>query len=283
MGYLLIFFKTIANISESVLIKKYNAKHSSGEMFFTGVLSVFAMFFFIITDKNGFNFPTKMLPYAIFFGIIYCISYLFTFVAFSCGSFTLSMLIISYSLIFPILYGIIWLNDTITPFSCIGFFLLMISLFLVRTKDEQKNKISAKWLIAIIITTVGNGLLAIIQKVQQVEFDNSCNNEFMIIAIAISAAVLLTVGIIKDRNDIKEVIRYGVPYAGLAGISNGLNNFLLICVNTLLPLSIVSPLCTGAKIVMSFITGQFMFKEKYNKRQIIGVIIGTISLVFLSF
>lgn len=283
MGYLLIFFKTIANISESVLIKKYNAKHSSGEMFFTGVLSVFAMLFFIITDKNGFNFPTKMLPYAIFFGIIYCISYLFTFVAFSCGSFTLSMLIISYSLIFPILYGIIWLNDTVTPFSYIGFFLLMISLFLVRTKDEQKNKISAKWLIAIIITTVGNGLLAIIQKVQQVEFDNSCNNEFMIIAIAISAAVLLTVGIIKDRKDIKEVIRYGVPYAGLAGISNGLNNFLLICVNTLLPLSIVSPLCTGAKIVMSFITGQFMFKEEYNKRQIIGVIIGTISLVFLSF
>lgn len=283
MGYLLIILKTVANISESVLIKKYNAKHSAGGMFFTGILSLFALVFFFVSDKNGLNFPPEMLPYAIAFGIIYCISYFLTFIALACGPFTLSMLIISYSLIFPILFGIIFLHESVSVFTCIGFVLLMISLFFVReNKDEKEKKISAKWIIAIIIVMVGNGLLAIIQKIQQLRFNNGCNNEFMIIGLAISASVLLTGGIIKDRKQLKEIIRYGIPYAGTAGVANGINNLLTIAVNNLLPLSIVSPVFSGMKIVVSFLSATILFKEKYMKRQILGVGIGVIALVFLN-
>lgn len=283
MGYLLIILKTVANISESVLIKKYNAKHSAGGMFFTGILSLFALVFFFVSDKNGLNFPPEMLPYAIAFGIIYCISYFLTFIALACGPFTLSMLIISYSLIFPILFGIIFLHESVSVFTCIGFVLLMISLFFVReNKDEKEKKISAKWIIAIIIVMVGNGLLAIIQKIQQLRFNNGCNNEFMIIGLAISASVLLTGGIIKDRKQLKEIIRYGIPYAGTAGVANGINNLLTIAVNNLLPLSIVSPVFSGMKIVVSFLSATILFKEKYMKRQILGVGIGVIALIFLN-
>ena len=89
MGYLLIILKTFANIGESVLIKKYNAKHTAGGMFFTGILSLFALVFFLVSDKNGFSFPREMLPYSVAFGLIYCISYFLTFVALACGPFTL--------------------------------------------------------------------------------------------------------------------------------------------------------------------------------------------------
>lgn len=283
MGYLLIVLKTIANISESVLIKKYNAVHSAGGMFFTGVLSLFALAFFFVSDKNGFSFPSEMFPYAIAFGLIYCISYFLTFVALACGSFTLSMLIISYSLVFPILFGVIFLHESVSVFTCIGFILLMISLFFVReNKDEKEKKFSVKWLISIIIVMLGNGLLAIIQKIQQLKFNNKCNNEFMIIGLAVSASVLLVGGIIKDRKQLKEIIRYGIPYAGTAGVANGINNLLTISVNNLLPLSIVSPVFSGMKIVVSFLSATILFKEKYMKRQILGVGIGVISLVFLN-
>ncbi len=283
MGYLLIILKTVANIGESVLIKKYNAKHSAGGMFFTGILSLFALAFFLVSDKNGFSFPAEMLPYSIAFGFIYCVSYFLTFVALACGPFTLSMLIISYSLVFPILYGIIFLHEPVSVFTCIGFILLMISLFFLReNKDEKEKKNSAKWLAAIIIVMLGNGVLAIIQKVQQLKFNNECNNEFMIIGLAVSASVLLAGGIIKDRKQLKEIIRYGIPYAGTAGVANGINNLLTIAVNNLLPLSIVSPVCSGMKIVVSFLSATILFKEKYMKRQIIGVGIGVIALVFLN-
>lgn len=283
MGYLLILLKTLANMGEGVFIKKYNEKHSAGGMFFTGILSLFALIFFAISDRDGFDFRQEMIPYAVAFGLIYCISYLLTFVALICGSFTMSNLIISYSLLFPIIYGIIWLHDPISAFTCIGFVLLLISLFLVRgEKNNEENKFSLKWLISIIITTVGNGLLAIIMKIQQVKFDNSCNNEFMIVALAVSSVVLLVGGIVKDRKDLKEIVRYGIPYAGSAGIANGVNNLLTLYINNLLPISIVSPTCAGVKIVMSFVTARTLFKEKYLKRQIVGVAIGTIALIFLN-
>ncbi len=283
MGYLLIVLKSIANISESILIKKYNAKHSAGGMFFTGILSLFALAFFFVSDKNGLNFPTEMFPYAIAFGFIYCISYFLTFVALACGPFTLSMLIISYSLVFPILYGIIFLHESVTVFKCIGFALLMISLFFVREKkDEKEKKISVKWIAAIVVVMLGNGVLAIIQKIQQLKFNNECNNEFMIIGLAVSAVALLTGGIVKDRKQLKEIIRFGIPYAGTAGVANGVNNLLTIAVNNLLPLSVVSPVCSGMKIVVSFLSATILFKEKYIKRQIFGVGIGVIALIFLN-
>lgn len=283
MGYLLIVLKTIANVSESVLIKKYNAKHSAGGMFFTGILSFFALAFFFVSDKNGLNFPTYMFPYAVTYGLIYCISYFLTFVALACGPFTLSMLIISYSLVFTILYGIIFLHEPVSVFTCVGFVLLMISLFFVRgNKDEEEKEFSVKWLISIIVVTLGNGLLAIIQKVQQLKFNNECNNEFMIVALAVSTAVLLIGGIIKDRKQLKEIIRYGIPYAGTAGVANGVNNLLAIVVNNLLPLSVVSPVCSGMRIVVSFLSATVLFKEKYMKRQIVGVGMGVLALVFLN-
>lgn len=275
--------KTVANIGEGVLIKKYNAGHSAGGMFFTGIISLFALFFFIASDKNGFNFPAGMFPFAVVYGLIYCISYLLTFVALACGPFTFSMLIISYSPVFPILYGVIFLNEQISSLNCVGLALLMISLFFVReSKKEKEKKFSVKWLISVIIVTLGNGLLAIVQKLQQLRFNNECNNEFMIIGLAVSAAVLLTGGIIKDRKQLREIVRYGIPYAGTAGIVNGVNNLLTIIVNTMLPLSVVSPFSAGMKIVISFLFARVLFKEKYEERQVLGVCIGMGALVFLN-
>ena len=283
MGYLLILLKSGVNISESVLIRKYNEKHDYGSMFFTGIISLAAMLFFILSDTDGFHAGKEILPYSLVFGAVYCISYLMTFVALGCGPFTLSMLIISYSLVFSIVYGIVWLHDPITPFTCIGFALLAVSLFLVRgEKKGSEHKISVKWLIAIGITSAGNGILTIVQKMQQLRFDNACNHEFMAISLAISAVVLLCVGIIRDRANIRNTFRYGAPYAVTAGAANGVNNYLSMVINNLIPISISAPVFSGVKIVMSYLISGVLFKERYLRRQIVGVVIGAAALVFLN-
>ena len=283
MGYLLILLKSTVNISESVLIRKYNEKYDYGSMFFTGIISLAAMVFFLLSDSDGFHAGTEILPYSLIFGAVYCVSYLMTFVALACGPFTLSMLIISYSLIFSIVYGIVWLHDPITSFTYIGFALLAVSLFLVRgTQKDEEHKISLKWIIAIGITAAGNGILAIVQKMQQLRFDNAYNHEFMVISLALSALVLLCLGFVRDRTNIRKAVRYGTPYAAAAGAANGLNNYLTMVINNLIPISISVPLISGVKIVMSYLISGVLFKERYLKRQVIGVIIGAAALVFLN-
>ncbi len=283
MAYLLIFVKSLTIISESVLIRKYTDRHSSGSMVFTGVISLFAMLFFLLTDKDGFHPNLAVLPYAIGFGAIYCLAYMLTFVALSCGPFTLSMLIISYCLVFPIIYGIVWLREELTILMCIGFLLLTVSLYLVRgTMADGEHKITAKWAVSIVVVCVGNGVLSILQKMQQLRFDNGQNHEFMAISLALSAFLLLVIGIVNSRKNLREVICYGLPYASAAGISNGANNLLSLWINTLMPISVSSPIISGVKIAISYVCSSLLFKERYSRRQIIGVAIGAAALICLS-
>ena len=77
-------------------------------------------------------------------------------------------------------------------------------------------------------------MLGVLQKMQQVKFDNKVNNEFMIVTLGFSALVLFVIGIIKDGKDTLYILKNGAPYFSTAGISNGLTNFLLSLFHKLL-------------------------------------------------
>lgn len=279
----LLIISTLIHQFEGVFIKKYNSKHKQGGFLFTGIISFFAMIFFIVTDKNGFRFPAEIFPYAIISGILYCSASILTYISLECGSYVMSNLILSYSLLFTIGYGLIYLHEPATGFTYAGLLIILISLFLVRGDDKQpKNKFSVKWVICIMLSAAGSGMLGIVSRMQQIKFDNLYTNEYMIIQLGLSAIVLFITGLIKEGKDLKEVIRYGGKYAVLAGLSNGATNFTSLIVNMLIPISLKSPLNAGIKIVFSFILGKLLFKENFLKRQIIGVILGGIALVLLN-
>lgn len=283
LAILLVIISCSTSLVEGILIKKYNSRHTKGGFIFTAMVSLFSMLFFVITDKGGFDFSSEMLPYGIISGVFYCVASLLTFVALGCGPFTLSMLILSYSGLLPIGYGIFFLKDEVTAPMVIGIILIFVSLFLNRgEKREGDKKASLKWLICIGISFIGSGMVSIIQKMQQLRFENSVNNEYMIITLGFSALVLFTVGFIKDHKNALYIFRYGGIYSSLAGISNGATNFLTIAVNMLLPISIASPIRAGTKVVLSFIVSLLLFKEKFKKRQIVGVIVGAVAIILLN-
>ena len=132
IGYLLMFISSCTSLAEGILIKKYNKKHSKGGFIFTAFVSLFSMLFFlfrdIITDPTGLCFEIKMLPYAIVGGILYCVASLLTYMALQCGSFAISMLILSYSLVISILYGLIFLGESASILTYIGFAIIFVSL-----------------------------------------------------------------------------------------------------------------------------------------------------------
>lgn len=286
MGYLLIAVETVTGLLEGILIKKYNEKHSDGGFVFTALLSFFSMLFFAgkaLVTGAGFNFDVALLPYALLGGALYCGASLLTYLALQYGSFAISMLILSYSLAFPILYGLFFLNEVATVFTYIGLAIIAVSLFLVRQPSSgEEKKFSFKWLVCISISVLGSGLFSVITKVQQVEFENAYDNEFMIISLAFSALFLFVVGIIKDGKKSLNVFKTGLPYAGLAGLSNGATNTLGLLVYLLLPLSISSPTAAATKSIVSFAVSYFIFKERFLKRQVVGVILGAVAIVFLN-
>ena len=287
IGYILILGCTILNLAEGILIKKYNQKHAKGGFIFTALVSLFSMLFFlfkdILTDPTGLTFTTEMLPYAVVAGVLYCSASLLTYLALQYGSFAISMLILSYSLVITILYGLIFLNEPATAFTYIGFAVIAISLYLVRadSKGEEK-KVSFKWLVCIIISTLGSGFFGVVQKMQQLKFDDKITNEFMVVCLGISALSLFVIGFIKDGKDCAYILKKGSPYAITAGLSNGANNMLGMILYTVMAISISSPTRAGVKTVVSFLVSYLIFKERFLKRQIIGVALGALGVVLLN-
>ena len=264
-AFLLILFSSATSLVEGTLIKKYNSKYINGGFIFTAMVSLFSMLFFVITDKGGFDFRAEMIPYGIVSGVLYCSASFLTFIALGCGPFALSMLILSYGGVFSIAYGIFFLKDEVSIFTVAGIILIFISLFLNRSeKKNGEKKASFKWLICIGLSFFGSGMFGVMQKFQQIKFNNEITNEYMIVTLGFSAVTLLIIGCIKDFKNIGYIFKHGGLYSSFAGISNGMTNFLGLVANTMLPLSIVSPIKAGTKIVLAFILSVFVFMVHGN-------------------
>lgn len=283
MAVLLTVVGMLIHQMESVFIKKYNQKHTTGGFLFTAVISLFAMLFFAVTDTDGFLIPEEMLPYGVFAGTLFCSASFLTYIALGCGSFVLSNLILSYSLIIYISYGVLWLGESTTVYIWLGIDLMLVSLFLVRgSREQDTGGFSWKWLLAIVTSSVCSGLFGVVRRAQQIRFDDACTNEFMVIALAISAAVLFAVGAVREGKRLLPVLKQCSGYAALAGIANGASNLLAAWVELLLPLAVVAPTRAGVQILLSFAFSKFLFRERFLKRQIVGVLLGAVALVLLN-
>lgn len=283
MGILLISASVITAMSESMLIKKYNSKHESGGYFFTAVVSLFSMLFFLFSDKGGFIVPEGMLPYAVSSGICYLTASFLTYMAIQWGPYAISMLLLSYSgILISTVYGVICLDEKITPLMAGGLAVVLVSVYLSRSRSTgDEKKASLKWVIAIAVSCAGSGLFSVIKKMQQVRFAGECDHEFMVISLAISAVVLFVIEAVRVRN-VKKLPFACIPYAAGAGISNGLTNLIMLIVYNIMPMSVLSPVRSGVQIVLYYVLGIFVWKEKYEKRQLVGAALGLLAVLLLN-
>lgn len=282
---LLMTLSLLVHKFEGIFTKKYNGKHNKGEFIFTSIISLFSMIFFLakdlITDKSGLQFGGPVIIYGVIGGIGFATASITMYYALKWGSFGLTSLLSSFGILITIAHGL-FLGETISWLSWIGIALIGISIFLVKGGKEEKVKFTTKWLIMTVFAILTAGLYGILQRQQQVEFNSSLNNEFMIITLGVSATCLFIVGVIKDGKHLKEVFKHGFLYAAGGGMANGLTNFLNLYVYTLVPISFAAPMKTGISILLSFIIANIIFKEKYSKKQYLGVVLGTTALILFN-
>ena len=118
---------------------------------------------------------------------------------------------------------------------------------------------------------------------QQVRFDGGYKNEFMIIALAITVIVCLIMVLTKERNIIKQQSALGVALGLLCGVANGAVNLFVMILSGRMPVSLMFPIISAGGIVATFIISTVFYKEKLSRPQLIGFILGTVSVVLLNF
>lgn len=268
---------------QQVARKAYNIRVTGGVYSFSAASALVAALLFIAVSGGSFQFSSKALFYAIAFAIAYCVAMIFTLLAITEGPLALTSLIISYSLIIPTFYGLLFLDEPIGIWLLIGIFLLLFSLFLINwEKKGEKKEITLKWGLFALLAFVGNGACSTIQKVQQIDCGGRYKNEFMLIALAISAVVMFLFALPVEKKRLFNNLKQGFLWYLLCGLGNGAVNLFVLVLSLKMPASVMFPLISAGGIVTTVFISIFVYKEKLSIQQKFGVALGTLAIVALN-
>ncbi len=286
MNYFLLFLTALFIIFQKVCQDRYNAKRDSGVFLFSGMISFFAMCFFMAVNRN-WVWSSELIVPAVAFGLSYAAATVFVVLAIKCGSLAKTTLITSYSLMVPALAGLIVLREPLGVPMLVGMVLLVLSLWLTnyrkKSADAPKEKITLKWIVFVLLAFVGNGMCSTVQKLTPHFLGSDINqNLYMIAALGLSSAVLITASFLTKETNLKATLKIGAPLALLDGLFNGAVNYLAIYLNQFIPASVMFPVLSAGEIILIVPYSLLVRREKFTAAQWAGFAVGVVSVVLLN-
>ena len=283
MIYILMLITAVFMTGQNVVKQKYNNKCTKGTYLFSGMIAFWALGFFLVCNRD-WNYSLKLLLPSFAFAVVYAMATVFAVLAIKHGSLTITTLIISYSLLIPTFYGIIFLKEPVGAFLIIGIILLAISLWLTNyKKDDQKHKVTVKWIVYVALAFVGNGMCSTVQKWEQLTYGEQGQNMFMIVALAMTVVIFVVCAALTgEKKDLPEATRKGWRLAMICGIMNGAVNYLVMYMNRKVSASVMFPVLSGASLVMIFVYSLIIEREKFTPKQCVGFAVGVVSVVLLN-
>ena len=286
MNYFLLFLTGLFILFQKVCQDRFNARCRSGVFLFSGMISFFAMCFFMAINRDWAWSAELILP-AVGFGLSYAAATVFMVMAIRCGSLAKTALISSYSLLVPAFAGLIILREPLGIPMLAGIALLAVSLWLTNYRKtdaaDPRERVTAKWVICVALGFIGNGMCSTVQKLTPHFLGADVNqNLYMIMALGLSAAVLITVSFLTGEGDRRTVLRVGAPLALLCGLCNGVVNFLAIYLNQFIPASVMFPAISALEIILVMSYAILVRRERFTAAQWVGFGVGVLSVILLN-
>ncbi|MBP3692710.1 MAG: DMT family transporter [Clostridia bacterium] len=275
---------SVISLSGQTVAKKlYVNKHTGGTFSFSAGMVFFALIIFLLTSKGTFRFSSSVLTYSFWFALSYGLAVVGSFLAIKTGPISLTSLFNQNSLLVPVFYGILFQGEALTSKLIFGIVLLIVSLIFINYEKGAKQKnITLGWVIFIIISFIGNGVCSTVQRVQAINFNGEYKNEFMIIAYGITLAAIFIIAVFTEKKDILSNLKNGLAYFSVGGLCNGVLNYLSLIMALTIPAAIMFPVRSAAGVILNTLISVFCFKEKLSAFQLIGIAIGTASIVVLN-
>ncbi len=274
---------TAVGISAQNVVKKhYNERtERRGVFIFASASALIACLFFLVSSGFNLDFRAEVIPYSIGFAASYAAASVGSFLAIRSGSLSLTSLINSYSLIIPTFYSLIFFGEEVGIAFWIGFALLMISLFLINSR-EGEVKITLRWVIFVVIGFLGNGICSTVQAVEQRDFAGGYKSEFMIMALTLVALSLFITSLCTERDCMRDCVKKGGHLMVSCGVANGAVNLFIMLLLVSMSAAIIYPVISAGGILLSWAISRFLYKEKLTKKQNIALVLGIASVVLMN-
>ena len=278
MTVLLYHLTILLSAGQSTLGKISAAKNGNVGVFNINKALSGLLMFLIFGLKAGLNFNYPTVIYGVLSGSFLCISMHTGFKALKTGSIMLTGITVSFSLIIPFIFGLALWKEKITVFGIAGIIVLLISVFLINFAKGKAERVNPKWAFYAFLTLLSNGACSVIQKYHQLRFPGEYKNEFMIIALLLTAIINVSVFALKP-----EKMKLTFSFAGTAsGIMNGLANYVILLLAPTERASVLFPVTSGGNLIAVCLIGSIFFKERPGKTRFAGICLGIIAIVLLN-
>lgn len=294
----------VALTAQGTLIKLFGDKRPGAEITYTLVSAVCALILFgVIAVASGSQFNSGSLLYSLFFAICYAGSTITYVLAVGCGSLAITTTIHSFALIIPTLLGFLVWNEPINTMKIIGIILFVLSLSLVgeKAEGEDAKKMSAKWLVLMVISFFCEGLAPVAIKMHSIALGekvaSESNGMFMAAAYAMAVVGILVAAVLKEgrvkipaddacskpKNFMLDSLKIALPFAAAGGLFNGLYNFMNTVVsNNNFNVSVFFPVISAGQLILTCLIAMVFFKEKLTAKQLFAIGFGIVAIVLLN-
>lgn len=232
--------------------------------------------FLIFGSITGFSFHFPTVLFGLCYGPSLCCAMHTGFRALAMGPMALTSIIGSFSLLIPFAFGIFFWKEAFTVFKAIGVMLLLISILMINGKKE--SGFSFVWLMYALLTLVANGICSVVQKMHQLRFPSLYRTEFMFWAL-LCALIVWSVVAVRQK---EEPSRTTLSLLGMvSGLMNCSANYILLYLSATENASVLFPIVSIANIIAVWLLGIVFFKERLKRTQVLGLVVGVISVVLL--
>lgn len=187
------------------------------------------------------------------------------------------------SIVIPISIGILFYNDIIDIFKAGGIAVAIISFYLILQKNKSGKNIKRWILLLPLLLFLGNGINDSLLKHSERNYIHGEPITFLATAFFFSLVIgliILAIQIISGKTK----IRFRNIIAGtILGLLNWGSTYYFLLGLGIFKNSFIFPVFNVSVVVISALTGYFVFREKLSMRNWIGVGLAVLSIILITF
>ena len=210
------------------------------------------------------------------------------------GTMALTSMFSTAGVIIPCIAGIFMFGEPLSLLQTVGLVLFLIAAYLLTVSTKTKTgKLTAKQVLLLIISLIGNGMVMLMQKIYAAWLPGSSVSVYSFMTFFIPCVVMALLGSNlffrhekAEENatdtDTEKFPKKLLLFGALAAIAVLIINQLATICAGILPSVVLFLFINGGNTVIATLVGIFLFGEKINLRNAIGILLGIASLALIA-
>lgn len=285
--YLLLVASIVLAVCKSSL---YNSYAKGGELTLFSIFRFHAVSYGVAAAISlggvliaAQKISTATVICAFFYAVIVIGLQTSSILAMQVGTMSTTSIFVMYGMIIPSIAGPIFWNEPIGVLQIVGMLMMLASLWLMQERSMgEKKSITKKWLALATVAFLLSGMAGVMEKIHQSTEARSEQLSFVFAACGFMLLFSLSAMGITRRLRAEKAARSTASIALLSGLVVGLYSTVNLMLAGGLDSMIYYPIANGGAMLLTVLVSAVLFKERFSRMKIIGVIIGFAGILCLS-